>query len=383
MRIFEEFPSEILILIAKNVSDLASLHDLRLASPVFGAHLSDAAIGAEIVTEVARSMCHDNQKVFFHIWKLIQPSAPTWPLPSARNTAKRRFQNSVPMPTAESTLRVLALAKVIHDTAHRSLHGLLRRLVSLRPQRPVDIYIDVRRNRIWKRGPFVSPPRPCSRLPPMDFEAAGAPFELIEIEKALNGAWHLGLLAVLRELQIRDITNYLQSLSEHEGCAVRGMGTVQTLLDRDDGLNDARTRLAEVFASEPQCREVNCSVASRSYGSNGGLDELHPLSRMAHIMIHSNRYHYGPLYLVPVQYFLALGLEFWVESRVAAMGLLASDDVQRLVGIRLAEYGDMYTWKSVLSPKQLKELEDIQRSAGENPTAPRPRSLSDGSDESL
>ncbi|QPG95360.1 hypothetical protein C2857_000269 [Epichloe festucae Fl1] len=141
----EEVPSPVLILIAKSVPDLVSLHSLRLASPVCAALLSDVPIGAEIVDEVASlSMAKYNWDIFGYVWQLLQEAESTQTEPIGA------IKIPTPHPTAESTLQLLALARVVHDTAHRCLHTLLRRLVALQPRRLIDITFDLRRQRFWK-----------------------------------------------------------------------------------------------------------------------------------------------------------------------------------------------------------------------------------------
>lgn len=93
----EEVPFPVLILIAKSVPDLVSLHSLRLASPVCAALLIDVPIGAEIVVEVASlSMDEENQAIFWYIWQLLQGVELTRMTESLGAARISRYQHRIP-----------------------------------------------------------------------------------------------------------------------------------------------------------------------------------------------------------------------------------------------------------------------------------------------
>lgn len=376
MEAFEKLPSEILVVIVKSAPDLATLHSLRLASPACAALLADQNTGYSIVETVATaSLAKDNQIIFGYIWELLQRPEHTWskaPDPTDRNARfciASRFVAS--LPTAESTLRLLALAKVVHGAAHRCLHTLLQRFTALRPKRPSPEHpnFNLRRQRFWKYSrdrPFQLPIEPPSEPVDINLEEAAAPLKWVEEQRALYGAWQLALFAVVREKPVADAwppsEAQLGHLDAVKHAAPWGLNELpQTLLDKDGTSSSPSQpqRLSDVFPLAPACDEMCCLVKQ---SDPGGLQFSYPpraLFSYALICPWSllKAASFGP--------FRVLGFTIWEERRFVAMGLLYnhdSDIVQSQFSGRgrLAELSDMYAWKSVLIPAQLEALEAAQ-----------------------
>lgn len=363
---FGKIPSPVLIIIAKSAPDLASLHSLRLASPVCAELLTDAELGAEIVEVVATaSLARVNRSILAHIWQFLQTPQST--SSHTLELAKQDEDATSSPPSAESTLRLLALAGVVHNAAHRCLHTLLQRLIASRPRRLLDTRFDLRRQRFWKWDggrPFEPPPQPPSEAVDIDLVKAAAPFTWVEEQRALHGAWQLAWLSIAGG-NATDVNAYGEQGVHEE--------LLDTILDRGKGgtawaaSQGQPCRLSRVFPSAaPPCREACCSVDARPDDSAwearpsglGALDPAWSLFTYAHMA------NWSPLREASFDPFQALGFRLWGKSRFVAMGLLSDDRFIKSLGPRgprLAEYGDMYAWKSLLTPTQLEALESAQR----------------------
>lgn len=389
---FSDTPFPALVLIAKSVPDLASLHSLRSASPTCAALFTlDDCLGAEIVeVVVSTNMANCSQKIIHIIWELLRHPTTTWSatrelgrfwLSPYANHELRQIQPA--SPNRESTLRLLSLAKVVHCAAHRCLHTLLQRCLALRPRRPVDSKLNLRRMKFWKESrhnPFEPPPEPLSEPVGRDVAAAAGPLEWVEEQRALKGAWKLALINVVRDIaaaqwpsedyqQLSGISVVETWRAFNDQGAFAGRCLLPTILDVGTAsslISAPAPTLADVFESAPSCSQANCSVnkSCSDPAWEPGPSGLGASCSVHRIYIYGNSLPYSPLRTFSFEPFISLGVYIWEKHRLVSMGLLYSHaDVRTRFGGRhhLAEHSELYVWRSLLTAERLKALEESQR----------------------
>ncbi|KAM0265165.1 hypothetical protein ACHAQJ_000318 [Trichoderma viride] len=371
---FNTIPSSVLATIAKNVPDLASLHSLRLASPACAALFMNQGQGYKIVETVAEACLDINsQTIFGYIWKLLQqPVAARSTIlecPPQGSASYISFWFTDSLPTIESTLQMLILANIVYCAAHRCLHTLLQRFIDLRPRRPHWASFHFFLTRFWiyaPNSPFQPPPQPPTQLAGIDLNAATAPLEWFEEQRALYGAWQLALYTVVRERPKMNLwppnnseVAHLKAMNVEGAWALEDLP--QTLLDKStiSASPSQHRRLSDVFPWAPSCGESGCSVKPIEQPAD---EDLKALFRGQIFLDQVRAPSWSPLRAASSGPFRVLGFNIWGESRFIAMGLLTSEhDMERqLAKNNRPDHCDMSTWRSVLTPSQLEALEAAQ-----------------------
>lgn len=376
---FSRLPLSALIAIAKDMPDLASLHSFRLISPACAAVFMDPKTGARIVELVARmNLDYMNQKIFGYIWALFQKPESKWPRGLGRPFkispmyVTRSWLGST-TPTTESTLRILVLAKTVHNAAHRCLHTLLERFTALRPWRPENAKCNLKRLSFWRYSPntpFRLPPEREGQLAGINLKAAAGPLEWFEEQNVVYGAWLLALYAVVRETPepyiwppAKSTAKHLKSLQLEK--SPRAIEMPQVLLGRSTTPTSPipHRPLSNFFPWASSCSETGCSIAPKWYA---GSEHLHITSRGKHFLTNARETPWSAIRAAPIGAFRALGFSIWGEYRFINMGLLTgSRDLAKYFAnaADVAECSDWYAWKSVLSLPQLEALKDAQYDA--------------------
>lgn len=366
---FKKIPPEVLFVIAKQVPDLACLHSLRVVSPAWAALLSDQRLGCEIVEAVATASLDDsNRSTFGLIWQLLQRpesvqyTAPDWTW---------KGQTTVPhvdaalLPAPESTLRLLALADVVHHTAHRSLHTFLPRFTALRPQRPKDPSFDLRQQLMRMKMQQNYTYKPPSEPIDINLDVTAAPPSWHEEQRALADAWRLALYSVVREQKEMNAWSSDEEQRQFLGSLMPKKQHRPRALPRVDAAPPSSPsppqRLSKAFLSAPACDETCRLVRERPH-----LPQFHVcnLAWDRHFTLLQKR-RWSLLGGASIESYRELGFDIWDESRLAALGLFHSKDMDIVQStykgqLELAEHSDIYAWRSLLTQSQIEALMSTQ-----------------------
>ncbi len=397
--VFESLPTEILLNIVCNITDLASLDSLIRASPRVNSAFDRFAV--EITNAVLSSgYTHDDTKALileitdirssrFRIGDLREFKLfMSQPLLVVSGREESQASPTLPRDTDPKIIRtVLATARRLTGMTLDCLEFYLRSLTSTRPQMLVDTTF-----KFWSHThtvdgniyvPAFKEKHTGRPVPVRDID----PFTWEEMQRVYRAFWRLQLIY---DVKLAAIKGRLPWTSEDHRILQRSYGPdlfrrhpvhvqeeVKEFRSVADyiGLGygpDRMRHFHSLLKQEIVCTPAPCfSELERAYTlpAPGQHDHVKLCSASPGLQFWTrNRrtalpdtqpWTYSPLSLIGFEYFQEFGFAFWSAERLRARACLPPDnqEAHRLLAGNSPDYGRdhevFYTWLSILTPQQL------------------------------
>lgn len=388
---FQTLPFEVMENILSSIPDLPSLHSLHNASPHVASLLHEkvtlSVIFESILSRSPRQI-RSMIRTIIHI-HTYQTTSDTNPLPTSLDAFTNPFNDrlhgcqtiprgyadiALPKTTPPSILcRVLGLSRRVHQVTHACLHSMISRSMSLRPVHLTDPRMS------FRSGSFEQLEKKLKRA-----EARERPYQpidcgppsWIEEQRVARAVWRLVLFYEIRDAVVvrgllewsNDDVNRLQNLGANnfwDSLLVLDVDELRTVSEwANKNAPNQSLRPWENISASLSDNWTYCCPQITPFMTKEDRQKITDALNISS----PGRSEFGTNYDSPLIFgdfdvFRPYGFAIWEIERMAGLGFMncAHDNSQGASRPYMSRSSLFYTWRSILTEEQKKDLEMTQR----------------------